>query len=257
MGDVSAKILALLSTPADVASWTALLAADAVYENLAETLEGRDAVVERLQAMSQFATLDWVRMEHPRLVLKGAPKPGEGGRTFVLTFHEGGGLVTRIGQQFFGVPKFPATRLVMDAALRERIDTALPGKHPMYITYVDAQGRPQMSQRGSIMALGPDSLGLWARAGSGLAVAVRANPQVALVYRDEIARSTYTFAGRARVAEDEATRSAIFEAMAVPEQRHDFARLGSALVIELDSVAGQAGYSATGPIEPVRLVRGA
>jgi hypothetical protein len=75
------------------------------------------------------------------------------------------------------------------------------------------------------------------------------------MYRDPAARATYSLAGRARIASDDATRRRIWQAMPVVEQRHDFAHLGTALVIDLDRVAGQAGYDATGPIDPVHLVR--
>ncbi len=255
MSDLATKVMALFGTP-DAAGWSALIAPDATYENLAETLSGRDAVVERLLSMP-FASLLWERVDHPGVVLRGTPLAGAGGRTFVLTVAERGGLISGFGQQFYGVPKPPATPMVMDAAFREKIDTALTNKHPIYITYVDPAGRPQMSMRGSILTLGPDSLGLWARATSGMATAVETNPNVALIYRDEGARSTYVMAGRARVATDEATRTKIFEAMPVPEQRHDFARLGTALVIDLDQVTGNAGFAPTGPIDPINLVRGA
>ncbi len=256
MSDLANTVMALLGAPGDAAAWTALIAPDATYENLAETLEGRDAVVERLLAMP-FASLQWERLDHPGFILRGTPQTGAGGRTFVLTITERDGLIAGFGQQFYGVPKSPATPMVMDASLREKIDTALANKHPMYITYVDPQGRPQMSMRGSILTLGPDSLGLWARASSGLATSVASNPNVALIYRDETARSIYVMAGRARVATDEATRRAIYDAMAVPEQRHDFALLGAALVIDLDQITGNAGFAPTGPIDPINLLRGA
>jgi hypothetical protein len=112
-----------------------------------------------------------------------------------------------------------------------------------------------VSFRGSLLTLGPDCFGLWARAATGIAGAIALNPNVALMYRDPDARATYTLAGRARTASDEATRRRIWDAMPVVEQRHDFAHLGTALVIDLDRVAGQAGYDATGPIDPVHLVR--
>jgi hypothetical protein len=145
--------------------------------------------------------------------------------------------------------------MVMSDALREKFDSALAEKHAIYIAYVDREGRPHLSMRGSILTLSPDSLGLWARAGGGMPDAVAANPQVALFYRDETARATYQLAGRARIAQDEATRRRIYDAMPVVEQRHDFAELGTAIVVDLDLVTGWAGFSASGQIDPVRLVR--
>jgi len=260
MADLQERLVTLLGDgkPAD---WESIVAADAIYENLTETLTGRDAVIDRISTMP-FAALDWQRLDVPgpgsnSLIFRGTPRAGAVGRTFVLTFRTNGGMVSAIGQQFFGLPKQPATAMAMDDGLRRRIDRALADQNPIYLTYVDRSGQPQMSMRGSILTLGPDSLGLWARAATNIADAITANPHVALIYRDPGARATYTLAGRARIATDELTRRRIWAAMPVQEQRHDFAHIGTALVIDLDRVAGQAGYSATGPIDPINMVRGA
>jgi len=260
MADLQERLVILLGQGA-AGDWGPLLAPDAIYENLSETLTGRNAAVARIASMP-FAALDWERLHvvgpgADAIILRGTPRAGASGRTFVLTFRTKDGIVTRIGQQFFGLPRQPATAMAMDHGLRRRIDGALADQNPIYLTYVDRAGRPQMSLRGSILTLGPDSLGLWARAATNIADAIVANPNVALIYRDPEARATYTLAGRARIAIDEETRDHIWQAMPVQEQRHDFAHLGTALVIDLDRVAGQAGYSATGPIDPVNLVRSA
>jgi len=260
MADLQQRLVTLLGGRSE-ADWAAVLAPDATYDTLGETFAGRDAVIQRLAAMPQFATLAWQRLDvagpgPDALVLKGTPPAEADGRTFVLTFRTQDGVVTAIGQQFFGLPSVPATTMAMDEGLRQRFDRALADQNPMYLTYVDRSGRPQMSMRGSLLTLGPDSLGLWARAATHIADAITANPHVALVYRDPQARATYTLAGRARIASDEATRLRIWQAMPIPEQRHDFAHLATALVIDLDRVAGQAGYGATGPIDPVHMVRG-
>ena len=264
MASLQERLVTLLGQ-GPAADWAPVIAPNATYDTLAESLSGADAVIRRLVGMTQFAGHEWQRLDvagpgPDALVLKGTPPAGSDGRTFVLTFRTTDGpqdrIVTAIGQQFFGLPSLPATAMAMDDGMRRRFDRALADQCPMYLTYVDRAGRPQMSMRGSLLTLGPDSLGLWARAATNIADAITANPYVALIYRDPQARATYTLAGRASIAADEATRSRIWQAMPVPEQRHDFAHLGTALVIDLDRVAGQAGYSTTGPIDPVHLVRG-
>jgi hypothetical protein len=258
MSDLAETVLALLRGPGDAASWMAVLAPDVTHETLPTTLSGQVVVAKRLAADS-FAQLDWVQLDKPDLVvLAGTPRPGGTGRAVALTIGGEGGLVTRVCQQWLTTPPPGAgTPMVMNATLRVRFDTALADKHAMYIAYVDRQGRPHLSMRGSILTLGPDSLGLWARNGGGMAEAVSHNPHVALFYRDEAARATYQIEGRARIAQDVATRRAIYDAMPVVEQRHDFAELGTAIVIDLDLVTGWAGFTPTGPLDPVRLVRGA
>lgn len=168
------------------------------------------------------------------------------------------GLIRRLTQQNKAVPKQPATAMKMAPSLRERFDAALANKHAMSITYVDEQGRPHLSLRGSIRTFDDDKLSLWARsADGGLAAAVRTNPAVALLFRDEESRATYQLSGRARVAEDEATRKSVFSAIPAIEQQHDFAMLGAAIIIDLDLVEGYAGLSPMGQVDPVRLVRNA
>ncbi|MBN8829841.1 MAG: pyridoxamine 5'-phosphate oxidase family protein [Sphingomonadales bacterium] len=255
MSDLAETVLALLRAPGDVAAWAAILAPEATHETLSATIEGREAVAQRLGG-EPFAQLDWERMDRPGLILAGKPRPGGPGRSLALTVASEGGLVTRFCQQFLTTPPpSPGTPMMMSEALRARFDTALAEKHAMYIAYVDREGRPHLSMRGSILTLGPDSLGLWARHGGGMPEAIAHNPHVALFYRDEGTRATFQLAGRARIADDEATRRRIFDAMPVVEQRHDFAELGAAIVIDLDLVTGWAGFGPTGAIDPIRLVR--
>ncbi|MBT2186650.1 pyridoxamine 5'-phosphate oxidase family protein [Sphingobium nicotianae] len=258
MSDIAETVLSLLQKPSDAAAWAAVLAPDATHEILGGTIEGRDAVAARL-GNDLFAQLDWERLDKPgKIVFAGRARPGGTGRSLALTIEGKDGLVTRFCQQMLTPPPSSGgTPMVMSDALRERIDTALAEKHAMYMAYVDKEGRPHLSMRGSILTLGPDSLGLWARAGGGMPEAVADNPNVALFYRDEVARAMYQITGRARIAEDEATRRRIYDAMPVVEQRHDFAEIGTAIVVDLDLVTGWAGFSATGQIDPVRLVRGA
>ncbi len=86
---------------------------------------------------------------------------------------------------------------------------------------------------------GPDRLALWVRhAEGGIAGAVETNPALALLYRDADSRTTYVFSGRARIADDEETRDAVFRASPQAEQDHDPDRLGVAVLIDLDSVTG-------------------
>jgi hypothetical protein len=51
-------------------------------------------------------------------------------------------------------------------------------------------------------------------------------------------------------------RAQVYDAMAQVERDHDFARIGVALIIDLDLVQGFAGLGPSGPVDPVRMVRG-
>ncbi len=106
------------------------------------------------------------------------------------------------------------------------------------------------------MTFGPDRFALWARnATSGLASAITANPSVAMLFRDPSQRATYQLRGRAHLATDEETRRAVYDQSALVERQHDFARLGAAIVIELDLIEGWAGFGPQGVVGAIRMVR--
>jgi hypothetical protein len=127
----------------------------------------------------------------------------------------------------------------------------------MLLSYVGADGQPVLSFRGSTQAYSDDQLAMWVRNADGAFIrAIRANPRVALMYRNEEKRSTYQLQGRARVSEAPAERQRIFDASAAAERAHDFAMLGAAVIVDLDRVEGWAGVGPNGQIDPICLQRG-
>jgi hypothetical protein len=126
----------------------------------------------------------------------------------------------------------------------------------MIVAYVDADGQPILSFRGSTQSFGDERLALWVRNSDGSFLnAIRMNPKVALMYRDEDSKATYQFQGRARVSTDEGDRRRVYEKMAEAERNHDPARTGVALIIDLDRVEGWSGMSPNGPVGRVRMLR--
>jgi general stress protein 26 len=121
----------------------------------------------------------------------------------------------------------------------ERVDAALASRRPIVVAYVDVDGRPHMSLRGSTHVHAPDQLAIWVRkAEGGIVEAIAANPAVSLLYRDSDSRTTYVFSGRAHVESDEETRRAVYDACPEPERDHDPDRRGVAVLIDLDEVRG-------------------
>ena len=132
-----------------------------------------------------------------------------------------------------------STGIELSDEIVERVNSALVSGKAVTVSYVGVDNRPHMSLRGSTHVHAPDQLAIWVRhAKGGIAEAIEANPAVGLLYRDAESRTTYVFSGRARVADDEATRASVFDASPQPEQDHDPERLGVAVVIELDEVKG-------------------
>jgi hypothetical protein len=131
------------------------------------------------------------------------------------------------------------TGIALTEEITERINGALAGKKPVTVTYVGLDDRPHMSLRGSTHVHGPDQLAIWVRhASGGIVDAIARNPAVGLLYRDSDSRTTYVFSGRAAVVDDEAVRSAVFDASPEPERDHDPDRKGVAVVVDLDEVKG-------------------
>lgn len=129
--------------------------------------------------------------------------------------------------------------ITLTGEIAERINSALENRKPLTVSYVGLDNRPHLSLRGSTHVYGPDQLALWVRHSTGGIVgAISANPAVGLLYRDADTRTTYVVSGRARVAGDESTRSAVFEASPKVERDHDPERLGVAVLIDVDEVKG-------------------
>ena len=83
--------------------------------------------------------------------------------------------------------------------------------------------------------------------------AIRANPNVVLVYRSATT-SVLQFHGRARITSEEGERKQVFESAPEGEQKADPERKGAAVIVELDRVEGVLKFGPSGP-EFVRLAR--
>lgn len=265
---VAAQLLAAMRGPAEeaAAGLAALLDEQVSCVALGQSLQGREAVVAELCRAGQRAAWQPLEWSAPEPVgargarLTGRTPDGERRRGLVVGVHlpaQGAGRrIRRIELQRVPAPPPPATAIRLGTALRAAVDGALESRHPMLLACVSPEGQPVLSFRGSLQVHTKDALAMWARKADGLFVrSIRHNPRVALMFRDEARKATYQFQGRARVASDEPTRRAVYSRSPEPEQAHDFARLGVAIVIELDRVEGYAGLGPEGPIDPVLMLR--
>ena len=241
----------------------ALLHPQVRYMVLGKELAGAEAVAAELLSGSNgelSRRLDWHAPEkHGHEVrLAGTRRAGTRDRGLVVTLTFEGDTIARIQEQRTPAPPAEAQPLRLPEALKRRIDDALVERHPMLMSHVDAQGQPVLSFRGSVQAFSDDQLALWIRAADGHFVrAIRDNPRVAFMYRDEEAKATYQFQGRARVTADDAERRRVFERAPAAERAHDFAMLGVAVVVDLDRVEGYAGLGPQGQVDAIRMLRDA
>ena len=129
--------------------------------------------------------------------------------------------------------------LELPEEIASRVNNALNEGYPLSLVAVSPEAEPLVSFRGSTQTFGSDALAIWVRATpSATLAAIKANPQVALIYTNMPARKFYVFRGRARITDDAADRDAIWEGQHPLEQGRDPERQGVAVVIDLDRVTG-------------------
>jgi hypothetical protein len=134
----------------------------------------------------------------------------------------------------------PTEPIELGDRIAQIIDSAAVRGVPVSVAYVDAEGLPHLSPRGTVHVVGPDTIALWART-TGMPDALAVNPNVALLYQDLAQHDVLLMAGRGRVVSDADWRDRIFNGSPAHEQAYDPERTGTAIVIDLDSVRGRTG----------------
>lgn len=167
-----------------------------------------------------------------------------------LAFTFAGDRITRAEHQTLpAVPPMPAP-LRLTGEIKDAVNGALDNETPMLVAYSTPDGEIHVSYRGTVQARSDDQLALWARdPQGGLPRNIVTRRKVTLFYRDPKTRTAYTFYGRARIADEPAARTAIFENSHPRERQMDFRREGVAIIVDLDKVEGR------GPSGPLLMLR--
>jgi hypothetical protein len=112
---------------------------------------------------------------------------------------------------------------------------------PTVLGYVNEQGEPRLSFRGTTQAYSEHQLAVWARyEDAGLPTAIQKNPHVSVVYYAR-GSGNLIFEGRAHIDNGSAVRDHVFDHSPVVEQRADPERRGVAIVIDVDKLTGRLG----------------
>jgi general stress protein 26 len=136
------------------------------------------------------------------------------------------------------------TELSLSEDMQRAVNMAFETLKPIVVSYVDENGAPQLSFRGSTQAYSDTQLAIWVRNPEGrILESVEKNPAIALLYGsfEPTARAFMIFRGRARVDGSDAVRRPVYEHAHAFERDKDKDRKGSALIIDLDSVEGFFG----------------
>jgi len=143
-------------------------------------------------------------------------------------------------------PMETLTELKINDALKQKVmDAYVPNDWPIIVAYVDEQGRPGMSYRGSLVVVSETQLGMWARNPEGsTSGALPRNPNLTAVYREPTpdhgrSAAVVTFKGKGRVAAaGDPLRDQVYATMPQRERDADAEKKGVAIIIDLDSVTG-------------------
>ena len=136
------------------------------------------------------------------------------------------------------------TELKLSDSMKQAIDSAFGNSKPIAISYVDPNGAPQLSYRGSTQAYSDTQLAIWVRNPHGrILESIARNPAVALIYGnfDPNNRGFMIFRGRAHADSDEAVRGRVYGQAHEFERNQDKERKGVAVIVDLDSIDGFFG----------------
>ena len=130
---------------------------------------------------------------------------------------------------------------------RQPVENGLQDGTPCLVSTVSADNRPEISPKGSVIVYDSEHLAYWERSFRGAAANIKANPNVAIYYRNpDHAESlpqgaALRFYGTARVVEDDAVNSAIYDRIPEREQKSDSGRKGHGVMVRIDRITNLRG----------------
>ena len=223
------------------------LAEDVILDTGREEVKGKAAVLERISGEWPFTPIykiggwsdpqvdgDTLKVTATFPALGAAPA----GMNLTFSFNDEG-KVTHIHQEnVMSGPPQQVDRI--PDHIKGQINGALYNGTPMVVSYVDEEGQPPQSLRGSTVVFSDTQLGIWIRnADGGLSKAVQSgNNKLSLLYRDSKTRSTIVIQGRGHISDDPEVRRRLYELTPEVEQMHDPERKGVALIIDVTRLQG-------------------
>lgn len=237
--------IAALSSPNEetLAALGSVLADDVRAAGMFGSGRGRDEVLASTGAppypLLASATWSEPEVDGDVTTVHGALPPGLPVVAVTVTARLAGGALVEVTQELEQAKPAGPTELVIDDQLAAVIDGALDNKTPFLLAYVDADGVPHVSPRGTVQSWSPDQVATWARdPAGGFLRAIEINPNVSLFYRDPSSRAAYEITGRARVIDDPDDRLRVWERSPAIERNLDPRVRGVAVMVDVDSVVG-------------------
>ena len=133
----------------------------------------------------------------------------------------------------------PITEMNMTDEIKNAVNNALTEGNPVFVAYVDEEGQPSLSFRGSTHVHSPNQLAIWVRnPEGGLGKALAKNPRVSLLYRNPQTRAMLQFKGTAHVENAPDVRERVYDESPERERAADPDKKGFPLIIDLARVDG-------------------
>lgn len=223
------------------------LAPDVVVQAGNQKIEGRDEVQHRITGVwpntPVYRKGNWrAPVEEGDTVTVHASMPpfGAGVQSVDLVFSfNSEGQISEVKQtNTNNVPTYEGDSL--PEFVQARVNRALADDIPLTVTYVDEEGHPSSSLRGSTMAINDHQLAIWARSKGGIVKSLEKNPWISLLYRENPTRTTMIFEGKAHVLPDGPDALKIHDISPEVERNHLTRETGAAIIIDLTSVDGGA-----------------
>lgn len=148
-------------------------------------------------------------------------------------------------------PPPPVTDVQFTDDIKDVVGGSYAAGAPALVAYVDVDGQPSLSNRGSTQIYSDNQLAIWVRSTEGgLPKALESNPRVSVFIRVPETRAMLNFRGRARLDNSEAVRTKVYESAPENEQKADPERKGVPLILDIDRLDGRT------PAGAYRMVRG-
>jgi hypothetical protein len=136
-------------------------------------------------------------------------------------------------------PAEPLTEMKLTDDIKNAVNNSFTSGKPILFAYVDLNGQPSLSFRGSAQAYSDNQLAIWVRnPEGGLLKALGNNNRITAMYRDPETRASIQFRGHAAVDNSDAAREKVYTSMPEQERNADKEKKGSPLIIDLDRVDG-------------------
>lgn len=135
----------------------------------------------------------------------------------------------------------PLTELKLNDQIKQMVNGAYGAGKPVIVAYVDENGQPSLSFRGSTHAYSDNQLAIWARnPEGGLQKALAKNPRVTLLFRDPGPenRAMLQFRGVAHIENSPDIREKVYNSIPEGEQNADRDKKGMPVIIDLERVDG-------------------